>query len=146
MGLWQGVAPDFLKYHSGPPYYHPSTPCRRANPETALRPFQEWPTGRAAFGRLLPPWTPHAVRLCFSLSLSPVLKSTIPLRQAYSVGSTCSAWNLAMRSCNVRISASTAIVFSCDTESADRPGMGQRLLRWRRGLKTDFVSPYTRET
>jgi len=38
---------------------YPFTPCGPANPATILRVFQGWP----AHGRLLPPWTPHAVRL-----------------------------------------------------------------------------------
>jgi hypothetical protein len=39
----------------------PSTPCGRATPETTLRPFLGWPTGRA--GDLQPSsWIPDAVR------------------------------------------------------------------------------------
>jgi hypothetical protein len=52
MGVWKGVAMDYLKLHRGP---DSSTPCGRATSETAA--------GRVACGRLLPLWTPHAVRL-----------------------------------------------------------------------------------
>jgi hypothetical protein len=56
MGVRQGVAMDFLKFHPGPP-------C-----PTLLRPAGgpplKQPAGQAACGRLLPLWTPHAVRLC----------------------------------------------------------------------------------
>jgi hypothetical protein len=40
----------------GPAMPYPSTPCRQATPETALRPFQRWPTHRA--GGLWPYSTP----------------------------------------------------------------------------------------
>jgi hypothetical protein len=49
------------------PYFF--TPAGRATPETALQPFQGGlPAGWAAYGRLLPPWTPHAVRLRSGMS------------------------------------------------------------------------------
>jgi hypothetical protein len=35
IGIWQGVAMDSLKFHSGPTMPNPSTPCGRATPETA---------------------------------------------------------------------------------------------------------------
>jgi hypothetical protein len=38
----------------------PYTPCGRATPQTAVR-----PAGRAACGRLLPPWIPLPVRACW---------------------------------------------------------------------------------
>jgi hypothetical protein len=47
----------------GPAMHFPSTPCGRTTPETALWLFQGW-LARKAGGRLLPLWTPHAVRLC----------------------------------------------------------------------------------
>jgi hypothetical protein len=66
MCIWQGVAMDYLKFH-------PCLPC----PSTVLRlagePTLKWPyshfrggpsTEQAAYGRFLPLWTPHAVRLC----------------------------------------------------------------------------------
>jgi hypothetical protein len=40
------------KVSLGPPMPCPSTPCGRATPETALRPFQGWPTRRASGLRL----------------------------------------------------------------------------------------------
>jgi hypothetical protein len=41
----------------------PYTPCGRATPQTALRPFGGGPApGRAACGRFLPPWIPLPVR------------------------------------------------------------------------------------
>ena len=46
------------------------------------------------------------------LFLSPVLKMTIPLRQANSVGSTCISLNLVMISCNDLISVIIATTFS----------------------------------
>jgi hypothetical protein len=49
MGVWQGVAKDFLKY---------------CHPETALWPFWEWPARRAGGLRpSYPPWIPYAVHL-----------------------------------------------------------------------------------
>jgi hypothetical protein len=56
MSVWQGVAMDSLKFHPGPPMPYPSTPCGEATPETALQPFQGWPTHRA--GSLHPSSTP----------------------------------------------------------------------------------------
>jgi len=41
-----------------------SMPCVWATPEMAIQLFQGWLVCRAACGRLLAPWTPHAVRLC----------------------------------------------------------------------------------
>jgi hypothetical protein len=35
------------KVSSGPALPNPSTPCGRATPETALRPFRRWPAHRA---------------------------------------------------------------------------------------------------
>jgi hypothetical protein len=47
----------------GPAMPNPCMPCGWETPETALWPFQGWPpTGQRACSRLLPPWTPHAVR------------------------------------------------------------------------------------
>jgi hypothetical protein len=57
------------KVSLGPAMPYPSTPYGRPPPETALQLFQGWPpVGRAAFGRLLPPWIPYAVRLCHRLT------------------------------------------------------------------------------
>jgi hypothetical protein len=56
MGVWQGVDMDSLR----------STFLRLvgSHPINALRPFQGWPPAeRATCGRLLPLWTPHAIRL-----------------------------------------------------------------------------------
>jgi hypothetical protein len=55
MGVWQGVAMDSLKFHPGPPF--PTLLCPVGGP----------PTRRAACGRFLLPWTPHAERLSFSV-------------------------------------------------------------------------------
>jgi hypothetical protein len=57
MGVWQGVAMDSLQFHRDPPcptLLRPADrPCRGGPP-----------IERAASGRLLPLWTPHAARLC----------------------------------------------------------------------------------
>jgi hypothetical protein len=50
------------KVLSRPALPDPSTPCGQATPEAALQLSQR---GGAAYGSLLPFWTPHAVRLCF---------------------------------------------------------------------------------
>jgi hypothetical protein len=55
-----------FKVLPGPAMPYPSTPCGRATPEMALRPFHGWPTHRAgqvACGRLPPIWRRHAIRL-----------------------------------------------------------------------------------
>jgi hypothetical protein len=47
-----------------------SMPCGQATTETVLQPFQEWPAHRAgSCGHLVPPWTPHALRLWTELVL-----------------------------------------------------------------------------
>jgi hypothetical protein len=60
IGVWQAVALDSLKLHPGPTLLRPvgGPPTSRGGP----------PTGQAACSRLLPPWTPYAVRLCPSPS------------------------------------------------------------------------------
>jgi hypothetical protein len=66
MGVWQGVAMDSLKFYPGPPC---PTFIHRAGRPHLKRPNCRFrggpPTGRAAFGCLLPHWTPHAVRLWY---------------------------------------------------------------------------------
>jgi hypothetical protein len=63
MGVWQGVAMDSLHFYSGPP----CPTLRPADGPALKRPYGRFkggpPARRAARGRLLPPWTPHAVRL-----------------------------------------------------------------------------------
>jgi hypothetical protein len=62
--VWQGVSTDSLKFHPGPPCPTFLRPAGGPPPETALRPFLGGPpAGRAACGRLLLPWIPHAVRV-----------------------------------------------------------------------------------
>jgi hypothetical protein len=54
----------------GPAMPYLFTPCRWATPEMVLQPFQGWSAHRAAAcSCLLPPWTPHAVRLCQVLNI-----------------------------------------------------------------------------
>jgi hypothetical protein len=64
MGVWQGVAMDSLKDHSGPPCL---TLLRPVGGPPLRRPsscFRGDPTARrAACGHLLPFWAPHAIRL-----------------------------------------------------------------------------------
>jgi hypothetical protein len=43
MGVWHGLP----KVSPGPAMPDPATPCKRATPETALRPFQGWPIHKA---------------------------------------------------------------------------------------------------
>jgi hypothetical protein len=47
MGVWQGVAMDFLKFHPGLPYLTFLRPAGGPTPETALRLFQGWPARRS---------------------------------------------------------------------------------------------------
>jgi hypothetical protein len=63
--VWQAVAMDFLKHHSGMPCPYPSTPCGWATPETVLWLSQEWPVRRTSILRpsSTPLDTPHIVRL-----------------------------------------------------------------------------------
>jgi hypothetical protein len=65
IGVWQGVALDFLKYHLGLPC---PTLLRPAGRQPLKRPYNRFKggptTGWAACGRLPPQWTPRAVRLC----------------------------------------------------------------------------------
>jgi len=52
------------KVSPGPAMPDPSMPCGRATPETALQQFRGRPAHRVgSLRRLLPFWTPHAVRL-----------------------------------------------------------------------------------
>jgi hypothetical protein len=50
MGVWEGVAMDFLKFHPAPPC--PTLLCSAGEPPLKL-----------PYGRLPPPWTPNAVNL-----------------------------------------------------------------------------------
>jgi hypothetical protein len=65
LGVWQGVAMDFLKFHPGP--LCPTLLCP-AGGQPLKRSYSCFssvaPAGQAACGHLLPPWTPRAVRLC----------------------------------------------------------------------------------
>jgi hypothetical protein len=67
MRIWQGMA--IATALQALPFYA----LHAATPETAIWPFQGWlPTGRAACGHILPPWTPHVVRLrAFPVILNP---------------------------------------------------------------------------
>jgi hypothetical protein len=64
--VWERVAMDFLKYHSGPPYL---TFLHRAIGPPLERPYSRFRSGLtagwAAFALFLSSWTPHAVRLCY---------------------------------------------------------------------------------
>jgi hypothetical protein len=64
MGVWQGVAMDYLKFHPGLPCPSLQRPAGRP---PLKRPYGRLkgglPTGRVDCGRLLPLWRPHAVRL-----------------------------------------------------------------------------------
>jgi hypothetical protein len=63
MGIWQGVAMDFLKFHLGPPYPNLLRPAGRLPLKCFYGCFSGGPsTGQAACDCLLPPWTPLAVR------------------------------------------------------------------------------------
>jgi hypothetical protein len=58
-GVERGAARDELMFHPGPPC---STLVRPAGRPPRFRGGP--PTERATFGRFLPLWTPHTVRLC----------------------------------------------------------------------------------
>jgi hypothetical protein len=62
-GVWQGVAMDSLKFHPGPPC---PTHLRPAGGPPLKRPYIRFrggpPALRVVCSRLLPFWTPHAVR------------------------------------------------------------------------------------
>jgi hypothetical protein len=58
------------KVSLGPALPDPSMPCGQDTPETALWPFWGWSASRAGTcGHLLPPWIPHAVQACTSLTV-----------------------------------------------------------------------------
>jgi hypothetical protein len=60
MGVWQGVAMDALQFHLGPPCPTPLPPLKSLHGR-----FRGGlPAEQASCGRLLPFWTPHAVRVC----------------------------------------------------------------------------------
>jgi hypothetical protein len=64
IGVWHGVAVDSLKFHPGPPC--PTLLCPVDGPvlERPYNRFRDGPLAkRVACGRLLPLWTPDAVRL-----------------------------------------------------------------------------------
>jgi hypothetical protein len=62
----KGLSTDSLKFHAGPPYPALIRPCGRATPKRLYSRLGGGPpTGRAAFGHLLPPWIPLPVRTCF---------------------------------------------------------------------------------
>jgi hypothetical protein len=63
-GAWQGEAMDSLKYRSGPTCPILLYPAGRPPLKWPYSCFRGGPlSGWVACGRLLPPWTPHAVRL-----------------------------------------------------------------------------------
>jgi hypothetical protein len=66
MGVWQGVAMDSLKYHSGPQC--PTLLCPAGGPYSRFKGGP--PTRRTTCSRLLLPWTPHAMRLCCAMPFS----------------------------------------------------------------------------
>jgi hypothetical protein len=65
IGVWQRVAMDSLRFHPGPPC--PTFLCPADGPPPK-RPYSCFgrvpPAALVTCGRLLPFWTPHAVRLC----------------------------------------------------------------------------------
>jgi hypothetical protein len=65
MGVWQGVAMDSLMFHTGPPCHNLLRPVEEPPLKRPYDRFKDGPPAeQAAYGRLLPAWTPHAVRLC----------------------------------------------------------------------------------
>jgi hypothetical protein len=58
----KGVAMDSITYHPGPPCPTLLHPVGR--PPLNWSYGRLWSGGRAACGLLLPPWTPHATRVC----------------------------------------------------------------------------------
>jgi hypothetical protein len=64
MGVWQKVAMDSLKFHVSPPCPTLLGPGGWPPLNLPYSHFRGGPlTGQAACGRLLPLWTPHAVRI-----------------------------------------------------------------------------------
>jgi hypothetical protein len=69
MVVWQGLAMDSLKFKPGPPCPTLLRPAGRQPLKQTYSRFRGGPpTGWTACGLLLPPWKPHAVRLCLSRS------------------------------------------------------------------------------
>jgi hypothetical protein len=65
MGVWQAVPMDSLKFHPLPPCPTLSRAAGGPPLKWPYCPFRGGPlTGRGACSRLLPLWTPHAVRPC----------------------------------------------------------------------------------
>jgi hypothetical protein len=72
MGVWQGVAMDSLKFHPGPLCLTLLRPAGRLPLKQHYGCFRSGPpAGRATCGRLLPVWTPHAIRLCLDFTRFP---------------------------------------------------------------------------
>jgi hypothetical protein len=64
--VWQGVSTDSLKFYLGPPCPSLLRPVGGPHPKRPYGRFWGGPlTGQAAYGRLLPPWIPRAVRAWF---------------------------------------------------------------------------------
>jgi hypothetical protein len=96
MGVLQGVAMDYLKFHLGPPCPTLSMPCEQATPA-----FQGWPACKASGLRpsSIPLETPRRTpsRLCrFPLcsQVSSFVDKTWTLTLAQSLGASLSHWNL----------------------------------------------------
>jgi hypothetical protein len=76
IGVWQGVAMDSLKLHLGPPHPTPLCPLGRSPLKRSLDRFRGgMPAGLAAFDRLLPYWTPHAICYIFISVAAATLKT-----------------------------------------------------------------------
>jgi hypothetical protein len=77
MGVWQGVAMDSLEFHPGlscTTLLHPVGGLPLIRHYSLFR--GDPPADQAACGRLLPFWTPHAVRLCVLITL-PILAGNV---------------------------------------------------------------------
>jgi hypothetical protein len=83
MGVWQGVTMNSLKFYPGPPCCTSLRPAGR-RPLKSHGHFRGGPpAGRAAYGRLLPYWKPHAVRLCLPPSDANAYMSSATFSQTW---------------------------------------------------------------
>jgi hypothetical protein len=70
----RGVAMDSPKFHPNPPCPTLLRPVGGPSPKQPFGRFRGGPpVGQAAFGRLIPLWTSHAIRLCWHLNHLPNL-------------------------------------------------------------------------
>jgi hypothetical protein len=87
MRVWQGVGMDSLKFHRCPLCPTLLRPAGGPPPKWPYIRFRGGPPARqAACGRLLPFWTPHAVRLCLFRVGFELTLDILPCRRLFAAG------------------------------------------------------------